>query len=170
MRKIALIFISLLVFGETAMAWTEKTWSVGNAHVQERPVVYKFMNEFPDEVTRHRIPWLTVISWKYDGDSNNGMPFKEINESMINLEDGLEDIKGRGRLFFDVYSATGNNLKEFVYYISDREEFMSNFNDALESHDEYPIEINFYKDKEWSELEKLQSDFSDTANRVAGGI
>lgn len=159
MKKITLFIFSLLILGETALAWEETSWSVGKAQIQGKPVIYKFMNEFPDEVTRRRIPWLTVVSWKYDGGARNGMPPEPINESMIKLEDGLETIEGRGRLYFDVYSATGNNLKEFVFYIADRDKFMSNLNDALNSHPAYPIEINFYKDTEWSDLKKLQADF-----------
>ncbi|MDO8652995.1 MAG: DUF695 domain-containing protein [Undibacterium sp.] len=147
------------------MAWSEDTWSVGEAKIKGNPVVYKFINEFPDEVTRHRLPWLTVVSWKYDGSSNNGMPPKEINESMIKLEDGLETIEDKDNQHIDVYSATGNNLKEFVFYISDREQFMSNFNKALKGHPAYPIEVNFYEDKEWSELNKLPNDFGVTANK-----
>ncbi|MCU7844242.1 MAG: DUF695 domain-containing protein [Candidatus Thiodiazotropha sp. (ex Monitilora ramsayi)] len=147
------------------MAWSEETWSVGEAKIKGNPVIYKFMNEFPDEVTRHRLPWLTVVSWKYNGTNNNGMPSEEINESMIKLEDGLETIKDRELLYMDVYSATGNNLKEFVFYIADREQFMANLNKALNGHPVYPIEINFYEDKEWSELDKLQSDFGLTANK-----
>ena len=147
------------------MAWSEETWSVGEASVEGKPVVYKFMNEFPDENTRESMPWLTVVSWKYNGSSNNGMPPSEVNKQMIKLEDGLEKIEGRESLYFDVYSVTGNDLKEFVFYIADREKFMSNFNSALKGHEVYPIEINFYEDKGWSDLEKLQSDFGITANK-----
>lgn len=146
------------------MAWSEETWSVGEATVQGKTVVYKFMNEFPDEVTRHRVSWLTVVSWKYDGLENNGMPPQKINEAMIKLEDGLDAIEGREKPFYNVYTATGNNLKEFVFYIADREEFMGKFNQALDDHPVYPIEINFYKDIEWSDLKELQADFNKTAN------
>ncbi len=104
------------------------------------------------------------MSWKYDGSNNNGMPTNDVNAAMISLEGTLETIKGKGQLYFDVYSATGNNLKEFVFYINDREKFMSNFNDALSGHPVYPIGINFYNDKEWSDLAKLQRDFKMTAN------
>ncbi|MGF1831756.1 DUF695 domain-containing protein [Photobacterium angustum] len=141
------------------MTWSEETWSVGEAKIQGRPVVYKFINEFPDDSTRSKMEWLTVVSWKYDGSTNNGMPPKHVNELMIKLEDGLETIKGREGLYFDVYSATGNDLKEFVFYIADREIFMKQFNEALSGHEVYPIEVNFYQDKEWSDLKKLQADF-----------
>ena len=147
------------------MALSEETWSVGESTVDGKPIVYKFMNELPDEITQKRMSWLTVVSWKYDGSTNNGMPVKTENESMIKLEDGLETIEGRGNLYLDVYSATGNNLKEFVFYIADRDDFMSNFNKALKGNPAYPIEINFYQDKEWEDLDKLQSSFGVTANK-----
>lgn len=147
------------------MAWSEETWSVGEAEVKGKPVVYKFMNEFPGVKTRNKMSWLTVISWTYDGSTNNGMPPSDINELMIKLEDGLEKIEGREKTYFDVYSATGNNLKEFVFYISDRDKFMHNFNNALKGHSVYPIEVNFYEDAEWSDLQKLQADFGITANK-----
>ena len=141
------------------MAIAEDTWSVGKAKIQGKPVVYKFTNELPNASVRYKMPWLTVVSWKYDGSENNGMPVKTTNEAMIKLEDNLETIDGKEKLYIDAYSATGNNLKEFIFYIADREKFMANFNKALKGQPTYPIEINFYEDKEWSELAKLQHDF-----------
>jgi len=156
----------ILALGISFMASAKETWSVAEAKIQGKPVVYKFMNDLPDQKLRARMSWLTVISWKYDGSTNNGMPPKNINESMILLEDGLETIKGREHIYFDVYSATGNNLKEFVFYIAAREIFMDSFNEALSSHEAYPLEINFYEDKEWSDLVKLHSDFGVAANKT----
>jgi hypothetical protein len=141
------------------MAFAEDTWSVGEAKIQGKPVVYKFTNTAPPVSIRQKLPWLTVISWKYDGSENNGMPPKRINEAMIKLEDALETIEGRETLYLDVYSATGNNLKEFAFYIADREKFMVNFNHVFHDHPAYPIEINFYEDSEWSDLAKLHQDF-----------
>lgn len=141
------------------MAIAEGTWTVGEAKINGKPVVYKFTNELPSVNVRNSMPWLTVVSWKYDGSENNGMPPKDINEKMIKLEDGLETIEGKQRLYLDVYTATGNNLKEFVFYVADREQFMANFNNALNGHPVYPIEIKFYEDRAWGDLVKLQSDF-----------
>lgn len=157
--------ISLIIIGISCIAVAEETWSVAQAFIEGKPVVYKFMNELPNKPVRDTMSWLTVISWKYDGSNNNGMPLNAINESMIKLEDGLENIEGRETLYFDDYSATGNNLKEFVFYIADRELFMANFNKALNGHPSYPIAVNFYEDKEWSDFTKLKSDFAKSANK-----
>lgn len=36
---------------------------------------------------------------------------------------------------------------------------MTNLNESLSSYPVYPIEIDFYEDKEWSDLVRLQNDF-----------
>jgi len=59
------------------MAFSEDTWSVGEAKIQGNQVVYKFTNAVPPESIRQKLPWLTVISLKYDGSENNGMPPKK---------------------------------------------------------------------------------------------
>lgn len=158
-----LVSILIFAFGVSCMVSADGTWSVGEAKIQGNPVVYKFTNDLPTVNVRQKMPWLTVVSWKYEGSTRNGMPPKDINDAMIRLEDGLETIEGREEDYLDVYSATGNNLKEFVFYIADRERFMVSFNKALRGHPAYPIEVNFYEDKEWSELIKIQQDFG--ANR-----
>ena len=142
------------------MSIAEDAWTVGKVEVKGKPVIYKFLSQLPNEKVKHSLPWLTVVSWKYDGSTNNGMPLPETNKSMISLEDALEKIQGEGLIYQSVYSATGNNLKEFVFYIADQEKFMQKFNVALSHEPVYPIEINFYEDKEWSDLSKLISDFS----------
>ena len=142
------------------MAQAEITWTVGKININGKPVIYKFMSQLPDAITQKKLPWLTVISWKYDGSTNNGMPVSSENEQMIKLEDGLEEIIGEESVYLLAYTATGNDLKEFVFYISDRDVFIDNLNNSLSKHSRYPIEINFYKDEEWSDLSKLLDDFS----------
>lgn len=145
----------ILLLGVSLMSYANEEWLVAEAKVDGKPIIYKLISKLPDESQREAMPWLTVVSWKYDGSNNNGLPSEEDNKQMIKLEDGLETIEGRKSIFLDVYTATGNNLKEFVFYISDREIFMRNFNKALTGHSAYPIEINFYKDQSWDDLKKL---------------
>ena len=78
---------------------------------------------------------------------------------MVILEDALEKSMTGTDIFTHVYSRTGNNLKELVYYTKIQDEFMSMLNKTLEKHDAYPIEINFYEDKEWTDFKKILKDF-----------
>lgn len=133
---------------------------VGRVYEDGVPVIYKFVNELPDDAVRDNLSWLTVISWKYDGTSNNGMPLEDINQRMITLEDAIENHIENDNALRHVYSRTGNNLKELVYYIHDREQFLRAFNEILSGHPRYPIEINFYEDAEWKDFKRLRNDFS----------
>lgn len=138
----------------------EQKGVIGRTYEDKRPVLYKLVNELPDERIRRQLTWLTVISWKYDGTANNGLPPSEINQRMIALEDTIEDRIEQDGVLRHVYSRTGNNLKELVYYIHDREIFLEKFNEALSDHPRYPIEINFYEDEAWEDFQRILKDFS----------
>jgi len=140
------------------MAESEELGVIGEIEEDGLPVVFKFVDLLPPEETRARLGWLTVISWKYDGGPRNGMPATDTNARMLALEHALDDIEQKGHCRH-AYSRTGNSLKEFVYYIADRERFIAAFNDALAGHPRYPIEIHFYEDRGWSDLQKIRELF-----------
>ncbi len=132
---------------------------IGRYYENDLPVIMKFVNELPENKIMTGLPFLTVISWKYDGSENNGMPETEVNNRMIILEDAIEDSMESTDLFTHVYSRTGNNLKEFTYYSKSQKDFMEILNLTLKKHNVYPIEINFYEDKEWTDFKKVIEDF-----------
>jgi len=145
---------------EKVNSLTEKNSGIIGQYLEnELPVIVKFENLFPVQNVRAKLPILTVISWKYNGSENNGMPQQSIKEKMILLETTIENSLNNKKIFKHAYSRTGNSLKELVYYSTSQVEFMRNLNLALENHDRYPIEINFYEDIEWRELEVLLKDF-----------
>ena len=137
----------------------EEKGIIGEYEEEGLPVVVKFVDELPGKQIRSRYPWLTVITWRYDGPERNGMPPERTNEQMLSLERAIDESLVETELCLHAYSRTGNNLKELVYYIRDREEFISHFNTALADHPPYPIEINFYEDLEWKDFQQLQSRF-----------
>ncbi|MGB1040480.1 MAG: DUF695 domain-containing protein [Flavobacteriales bacterium] len=124
------------------------------------PIIVRFVNEIPHDSVISSMPWFTVISWKYDGATRNGMPPELINIKMIELEKALESVFWKNNICRHAYNRTGNNLKEFNYYITNRDEFMSQFNRVLKDHNPYPIEIVFYQDPEWNELHEIIDDFT----------
>ena len=133
---------------------------IGTYYEDDLPVIMKFVNELPDNKIISRFPFLTVVSWKYDASENNGMPLYKINQRMIILEDALENAMTSSKVFTHVYSRTGNGLKEFAYYTTSQDDFMRVLNKALEKHAEYPIGINFYEDKEWTDFKKILENFA----------
>ncbi|HEY4081865.1 MAG TPA: DUF695 domain-containing protein [Burkholderiaceae bacterium] len=121
------------------------------------PILWTYVPELPAEEVRLALPWLTVFAWRYDGSSRNGMPPIQVNESMMKLDGALGKIE---RLDFcvEAYRRMGCGLREFVFYVGDRDKFMAEFNASVSGHERYPIEIKFYKDESWSEFQELIDD------------
>lgn len=157
--KIAAYCFVLALLGCSHMGNSHDLGIIGRSYEDGLPVIYKLVEEIPEESLRAASPWLTVVSWKYDGSGNNGMPEKDLNQSMVRLEGAIEGALVRPGFCRHAYSRTGNGLKELAYYISDREAFMSAFNDAMSRNPRYPIEINFYNDPEWQDFVGLLEAF-----------
>jgi hypothetical protein len=124
---------------------------IGRSYKDGLPVIWKFVNAEPSVDTREALPWLTVISWEYDGSDNNGMPVKAINERMVRLEKAIKDGVEATGFCEHAISKTGSSLKELIYYTHDRDSFLERLNVVLRTHERYPIEITFYEDPEWKE-------------------
>jgi hypothetical protein len=137
----------------------ELTGIIGKYYENDLPVIVRFVKTLPNTAIMNRLPWLTVISWKYDGAERNGMPPEHINNKMIEFEKILDTTFSSNSICKHSYNRTGNNLKEFNYYISNRAEFMKQFNNVFLKKERYPIEIVFYKDIEWTEMKTLIKDF-----------
>lgn len=133
---------------------SEANWSVAEGERNGLPLIVRFIAEMPSQETRQAYGWLTVISWSYvPGDS--GMPSPEDNKRMYELEDALEaSLESKGYCI-QVISRTGDGSREWSYYTRDREEFIEALNDALAAKPRLPIEISFYEDPSWSELQDL---------------
>jgi Family of unknown function (DUF695) len=134
---------------------------IGEYYEDGLPVIVKFVNELPATELQKQLTSLTVISWEYDGSSNNGMPTEEINEKMLSLENALYHTMKKSSSYVHAYSRTGNNLKELVYYSVGLDNFMQLLNQTLERHERYPINIDFYEDPDWAEINKLLQDFKE---------
>jgi len=88
------------------------------------------------------------------------MPDEDENRGMLAIDDALGTIE-RPKYCSEAYRRVGNDLREFVLYISDQEQFLTSLNRALADHPHFPIEIKFYEDKDWSALRQLIDDFSE---------
>jgi hypothetical protein len=86
------------------------------------------------------------ISWPYDG---AGYPDHDVNQKQIAFEEALDELSGMNGFSELVQVSTGMGKKDWLYYTSDQERFMRDFNALLAGHPPYPIQINFYEDAQW---------------------
>jgi hypothetical protein len=91
--------------------------------------------------------WAVEISWPYDGADD--YPSGEVNQKQLAFETSLDDLSGMNGFSELVQVSTGMGKKEWLYYTSDRDRFMREFNALLAGDDPYPIQINFYEDPSW---------------------
>ena len=122
------------------------------------PILWTYFPSMPAEEVRLAAPWLTVVRWGYDGTNNNGMPNAEDNRHMLEFETVCGRMEDQ-EVCIDAYRRIGAGLREFVFYIADQDKFLSTLNGHLATHPRYPIEIKFYKDETWSELQDLIDEF-----------
>jgi hypothetical protein len=86
------------------------------------------------------------VSWPYEGAD---YPSPDINQRQLALETALDDLSGMNGFSELVQVSTGMGKKDWLYYTSDQERFMRDFNALLAGHDPYPIQITFYQDPSW---------------------
>ncbi|MDX1633898.1 MAG: DUF695 domain-containing protein [Marinobacter sp.] len=131
----------------------------GRAYEDGLPVFYRLEQPLPGPYERLCLPWLVVISWPYDGSGNEGMPSAEDNLRMFELEDLIEEEVATPNALRHVYSRTGNHLKELVYYLRNRDEFLFRFNQVMSGRSRFPIDLHFFEDEDWQDFRELLAAF-----------
>jgi hypothetical protein len=87
------------------------------------------------------------VTWAYE--SSSPFPDDRDNQRMLDFERALDELSSENGYAELMQVSTGNGVKEWLYYSSDRERFMSRMNALLENHSPYPIAIRFYDDPRW---------------------
>lgn len=88
---------------------------------------------------------LCTMEWRYPGEDQNGMPSATARTEFDRFEDAITAIVDSqfSRL---VMVTTGLNLREWAFYTSDKELFMSQFNHLMSDKPRVPIRIAFFAD------------------------
>lgn len=67
----------------------------------------------------------------------------------MEFESSLDDLTMYTNLSFLMGVSNGRGLKEWAFYVKDCDEFMENFNKALENQPGYPIKVQFIGEPNW---------------------
>ncbi|MCX5660594.1 MAG: DUF695 domain-containing protein [Planctomycetota bacterium] len=104
------------------------------------------------------------IGWSYVSDPGEIKPPGEANQQTIDFEAAIDELSmGNGHSYL-MAVATGNGLKEWVYYTKDRVHFMERFNSLLSGKPTYPLKIQFYDDPTW----KVWMNYREAYERTGG--
>jgi hypothetical protein len=88
-----------------------------------------------------------IVVWEYFG--INGMPDASVSEKINYFENTLASRIEDGVFSTLAIVSTGDNLREWTYYVASEDEFFSRLNDAFANKDLLPIKIYAAADPNW---------------------
>lgn len=101
-------------------------------------------------------PWIAVITFKFNGHNNNGMPnendYKRLNEIEENILQQLLDKEG----YLYIGRQTANSEREIYFACKDfRKPSKVLFSIQQKHSNEFDVEYDIYKDKYWQSFERF---------------
>jgi hypothetical protein len=132
----------------------EDPWLIASTEEEGLRVLYRMRQKLPDGIDTTRYPHLMNIYWHFDGTTNEGMPPTAVYDRMAELEEMLEPLEGAATGFL-VLSITGNNRKEWAWYVADPHAYMAQANAALVGVDPFPVEFEAAMDADWRNFKDL---------------
>ncbi len=131
-----------------------QTWTIAKATnpLAGTTIIYRYVSTFKPGFVRTGQPVRIIITWPYKG--NKGMPSAAEQARMEELENALEPIEADGVANL-VLVSTGNDLKEWTYYVQSEQAFLAHLNARLGAKPALPIEIHVGNDAAWTTYDEF---------------
>ena len=136
----------------SAQMWATATSTNQN---NGKVIIFRYVKELSPDFHRATQPDRVILVWKYK--SNKGMPAREERKRMDIMEDALEPLLEKDGFATLALVSTGENLREWTYYVKSENEFIERFNRALKDKPKFPIEIHTAADPNWTTYETFKS-------------
>lgn len=120
-----------------------------------RVIVFRYIKEFSPGFKKSTQPDRIILAWRYQ--SERGMPVLEERQRMDAMEDALEPIVEKDNFATLALVSTGENLREWTYYVKSENEFMVRLNQALAGKPAFPIEVHTASDPQWATYETFRA-------------
>lgn len=102
-------------------------------------------------------PWIAVITIKFDGTDNNGLPNNKDYETLGNIEDELMALLKDKDGYLHIGRQTAENEREIYFACKDFRKPSKVFNEIQNKNsDKYEIALDIYKDKYWQTFERFK--------------
>ena len=140
-----------------ALSSNVRMWATAtstNAH-NGRKIIFRYAKELSASFERACQPVRIIIAWTYQSES--GQPMSEDRQRMNQLEDMLESVLKEDGFATLALVSTGEELREWTYYVKSEAEFTARLNYALAGVPAFPIEIHAAPDPEWDMYERFKA-------------
>lgn len=114
----------------------------------QRSILFRYAESFREGFKRSELPHRVVLVWRYETPS--GMPSPAARKLMDQLEDrliDLIDVPGESVL---VLVSTGENLREWIFYVRSSERFLDALNGRLGEGDKHSLDVHAADDSSWT--------------------
>jgi hypothetical protein len=127
----------------------QESWSVTTATLGEESLIIRFRVNAPEQLGKARFPNVVAISWGFESLSPT------TQEAMSNLEDTLTDAVEKQNKAYLTAIVTGPDSREWQYYSTSHDDFMTILNESLSHLPAFPIKISSFSDPEWDAYSRL---------------
>jgi len=127
-----------------------------------RQIIFRFAKDFSPMFEFASQPDRVILVWKYE--SETGQPLSEDHQQMNLLEDALEPITEEGDFATLALVSTGENLREWIYYSRNGDEFIDRLNVALDRSPAFPIDVHVTSDPTWANYKELTNGLAERAS------
>jgi hypothetical protein len=127
-------------------------WTIAEGHTGEYPFQVRF-RQFDDQFPKSEYPFRLNIFWTMNESDGQGYPTSTELELLHTFENRLVDAEEEDNFSVFAMALTGRNEREFVFYTSDPQEFVTRLSMMPHEEDRYPIEIHRNEDAEWGYFE-----------------
>jgi hypothetical protein len=104
-------------------------------------------------------PWIAAITFKYDGDNNNGMPNDNDYQTLNEIEEGiLQQLLDKDGYLY-IGRQTANSEREIYFACKDFRKPSKVFFKTQQENNYFEIEYDIYKDKYWQSFERFKPDY-----------
>lgn len=126
-----------------------ESWVLAEDDEDGLSVIYRLRESVPDGIVIKDHSFLLSILWKYEFDGSSGIPSSELNEQQIAFDDALDGMDNTG-LGIMMLVITGNGRREWVWYVTDPQQWLASLHECLTGHPVYPLDIQQSEDSEWA--------------------
>jgi hypothetical protein len=151
--KFLILLLSCLM--STSIFAQEWSTATSSNKANGRVIIFRFISKFNANLDRTSQQNRIIIAWKYK--SENGMPSLNERERMDAMEDALQPALEKDGFATLALVSTGEDLREWTYYVKTEKEFFSRLNKALAGQTAFPINIHTAVDPKWSMYEKFRA-------------
>lgn len=133
------------------------TWATAVAEnkTSGRAIVFRYAKDFRSDFYRSSLPDRVIVVWNYESDS--GMPEQTEIAKMERLENRLAPLLEKSGIGVLVLVSTGENLREWIFYVTCEHALFAIINKALSDKPPFPIEIHAGPDADWSSYDLFRS-------------